>query len=557
MPALPVTARDLTVSYGPHLVLDSRVAPSPRPATGSASSARTAPARPPCCGPSPGSSRPTRARSPPRRPLPRSATSPRCPSASAGEAVRASLARRTGVAAASEELHAATAALARSEPGADDRYTLGARPMARPRRRRPRRQGRRGVGRPRPRRPPARPADGLAQRRRGGPGPAGRRPALPLRRPAARRADQRPRLRRPRPPRGASSTGLDVPLVAREPRPRLPRADHHRGAGARRALPPGRPASRAAGPLTSTSGPPPVATPRRPTTSLHRHPRRAPGPDAAPAPVVQDRRGEGEEEPQGPRQGPAEVLRGQRPRSRPSKVRQSEKALARLDAVDKPWEPWDLRLEIAAAPTVGLGRRPARGGGGPPRRLRARPGRRRGRLGRPGRHPRAQRLGEVDAARRAARPAAARRGDAATSGPGVVVGEIDQGRGLLDTERPLARRVRGGSGLGQGRRRGHRGPHPPGQVRPRRRPRRPPGVVAVARASAPGRPSPCSRPGAPTAWCSTSPPTTSTCRPSSSSSRRSRRSRAPCCSSPTTASCSTPITVNRTLRLEQGRLSES
>jgi ATPase subunit of ABC transporter with duplicated ATPase domains len=36
-----------------------------------------------------------------------------------------------------------------------------------------------------------------------------------------------------------------------------------------------------------------------------------------------------------------------------SKVRQSEKALARLDVVDKPWEPWDLRLELAAAPRSG------------------------------------------------------------------------------------------------------------------------------------------------------------------------------------------------------------
>jgi ATPase subunit of ABC transporter with duplicated ATPase domains len=36
-----------------------------------------------------------------------------------------------------------------------------------------------------------------------------------------------------------------------------------------------------------------------------------------------------------------------------SKVRQSEKALDRLDVVDKPWEPWDLRLTITEAPRSG------------------------------------------------------------------------------------------------------------------------------------------------------------------------------------------------------------
>jgi ATPase subunit of ABC transporter with duplicated ATPase domains len=36
-----------------------------------------------------------------------------------------------------------------------------------------------------------------------------------------------------------------------------------------------------------------------------------------------------------------------------SKVRQSEKALARLDVVDKPWEPWELRLAFATAPRSG------------------------------------------------------------------------------------------------------------------------------------------------------------------------------------------------------------
>jgi ATPase subunit of ABC transporter with duplicated ATPase domains len=36
-----------------------------------------------------------------------------------------------------------------------------------------------------------------------------------------------------------------------------------------------------------------------------------------------------------------------------AKVRVTEKALARLDQVDKPWEPWQLQLDIAAAPRSG------------------------------------------------------------------------------------------------------------------------------------------------------------------------------------------------------------
>ena len=58
----------------------------------------------------------------------------------------------------------------------------------------------------------ARPGDGHAVGRAGGPGLAGRHPAGPLRRLPARRAHQRPRLRRPRPARG----------VRRRPRRRPP-----------------------------------------------------------------------------------------------------------------------------------------------------------------------------------------------------------------------------------------------------------------------------------------------------------------------------------------------
>jgi len=119
-----------------------------------------------------------------------------------------------------------------------------------------------------------------------------------------------------------------------------------------------------------------------------------------------------------------------------SKVRQSEKALARLDVVDKPWEAWDLRLEIAAAPRSGSV--VARLDGAVVRR---------GDFV----------LGPVDVeigwAERVAILGPNGSGKStllaallgrtplddgtAYLGPGVVVGEIDQGRDLLDSDRPL------------------------------------------------------------------------------------------------------------------------
>ena len=98
--------------------------------------------------------------------------------------------------------------------------------------------------------------------------------------------------------------------------------------------------------------------------------------------------------------------------------------------------------------------------------------------------------------------------------------------------RAAARRVPAArAGLADGR-----GPHAAGQVRPgrRRTSPRPAGTLspgertraALALLQARGRR---------TCWCSTSPPTTSTCRRSSSWSRRWPPTRAPCCWSPTTA----------------------
>jgi ATPase subunit of ABC transporter with duplicated ATPase domains len=119
------------------------------------------------------------------------------------------------------------------------------------------------------------------------------------------------------------------------------------------------------------------------------------------------------------------------------KIRQSEKALARLDAVDKPWEPWELRLEIAAAPRAGAV--VARLDGAVVRRGDFTLG--------PvdveiGWAERVAILGPNGSGKSTLLSALLGRVplDAGTSylGPGVVVGEIDQGRGLLDTDRALA-----------------------------------------------------------------------------------------------------------------------
>jgi ATPase subunit of ABC transporter with duplicated ATPase domains len=132
-----------------------------------------------------------------------------------------------------------------------------------------------------------------------------------------------------------------------------------------------------------------------------------------------------------------------------SKVRQSEKALARLDVVDKPWEPWELRLTIAGGPRSGAVV---------------------ARLASAVVHRGSFTLGPVDVeigwAERVAvlgpngsgksTLLAALLGrlplDAGQQhlGPGVVVGEIDQGRGVLDGERPLVDAFAAAAGFARG-----------------------------------------------------------------------------------------------------------
>ena len=112
------------------------------------------------------------------------------------------------------------AARRRLEPG---RLRGGARALPRARRRRPRGAGADRLRRARPPRL-ARAGDGDALRRRGGSGRARRDPPLALRPAPARRADERPRLRRPRPARALRGRlpGRDRRRLAR---PGLPRPD--------------------------------------------------------------------------------------------------------------------------------------------------------------------------------------------------------------------------------------------------------------------------------------------------------------------------------------------
>ncbi|MBA2282689.1 MAG: ABC-F family ATP-binding cassette domain-containing protein, partial [Acidimicrobiia bacterium] len=129
-----------------------------------------------------------------------------------------------------------------------------------------------------------------------------------------------------------------------------------------------------------------------------------------------------------------------------SKVRQSEKALSRLDVVDKPWEPWELRLSFEAAPRSGAV--VARLDGAVVRRG-------------------SFTLGPVDLeigwAERVAILGPNGSGKSTLLGAllgrlaleegthhlgaGVVVGEIDQGRGVLDEARPLLAAYQAASGV--------------------------------------------------------------------------------------------------------------
>ena len=215
--------------------------------------------------------------------------------------------------------------------------------------------------------------------------------------------------------------------------------------------------------------------------------------------------------------------------------------MERLDVVDKPWEGWDLRLEIADAGRSGDVVARLDGAVVDVRRWTAavppRAGRRSrsaGATGWPSSGPtaRASRRCWTRCSAGCPSPTGER-----WIGPGVVVGEIGQGRERVRRRCHPARRrswPRPGSppqsearsllakfGLGADHVARTAGVAVAGRAHPGHA-RRPPGAWAS------------------TAWCSTSPPTTSTCRPSSSWSRRS------------TASSGTLLLVTHDRRLLEG-----
>ncbi len=280
----------------------------------------------------------------PRRPAPPSATSHQVPERSDD---RDGAGRRwsdgPGVAGASAELDAATADLASARSGPTTATSLALEPVAGPGRRRPRRPGRRGVVV----RSPSSPACSTrprrrCSRRRGGPGPAGRRAAVPLRRAPARRAHQRPRLRRPRPAGGLRRRAV-VAAGAGQPRPRLPRPHHRRRRRARRAQPVGVPVRGRLGRLPRGAGH--GSAPRRGgLRGVLVDPRRPPGPDPAPE-AVERRSGS----------------RRPGPRRRPTTSPTSTSSSSEVDGREAGVEGEDLR----EGPRPARGRRQAVGGVGP------------------------------------------------------------------------------------------------------------------------------------------------------------------------------------------------
>ncbi len=220
---------------------------------------------------------------------------PQEPERCTGETVRAYLARRTGVTNAEAELDQASAALAARAPRtpatsythALERFlSLGAADFDAPRRA--------GLRRPRSAGTRARSRDVRALRRPGRTRQPGGDPARPLRRIPPRRAHERSRFRRPRSARAFPHCRDDRRGDDRVARPGVPRSDDHERVGARR------PYAHGDRLLGRMAGVPRRARDRAPSRGrgLRRVPRpatRADRPGTATTPVVGAGHGEGEE----------------------------------------------------------------------------------------------------------------------------------------------------------------------------------------------------------------------------------------------------------------------
>ena len=408
------------------------------------------------------------------------------------------------------------------------------RPLAGARRRRPRGPRRRGVGRPRPHQPAARPADGVAVGRRGGAGRAGR--AAAGRASTCSCSTSRPTT--------STSTGSIAS-----------------SAGSASCRPPS-----CSSATTARSSPAPSPTWSR-STSSPTAPRAYGGGwqaylderDAArrhawerfeeydTQAAVAGRAGAARAGvgAAGPGQGQAvgddepdkniRAFRINQTEQLAGEAARTERAIERLDVVDKPREPWQLRLD-------GGRRRPQRRRRRPPRRRRRSSG---GDFT----------LGPIDllvgAGERVALVGANGSGKttlldallgrvepppgAATLGPSVVVGEIEQARDqLAGRDDRCCAAFQDATGLDV-----VRGPHAARQVRPRRRPRRRGRRPRCRRASARG-PSLALLMANGANLLVLDEPTNHLDLPAIEQLEAGarRRSTAPCCSSPTTVRCS-------------------
>ncbi len=410
---------------------ERRVGVRRAPGTGSASSARTASARPPCCGASPGTVPPDarRGRARARASLTVGFLPQETDAAPGRDAARRTSPAAPASPAASAELDRLTDAL-ETDPGLGRGVHRRARPVPRARRRRSRRAHRRGVRRPR--RSPADRLDvevAVALRRAGRPRRARGDPAQPVRRPAARRAHEQPRLRRSRSARAV----------------RAPR----------------RPARWSSSPTTGRSS-------TRPSTgcsSCRRRRRRAVeyagswSDYVAARDLARSQQYARYDEFRAKRRALLERARTQKVVVRAGRAQRSSAAArttrtsgsARPSAarsrrrrrrspsgrwsgsrlVEKPWEGWELRLQLAPSARSGDVVVRLERGGGAPRDVRARPDRPRDRVAGADRDPRPERQRQDHVAAGAARRDPARPRAGAGSGPGVQVGEMDQSRAQL------------------------------------------------------------------------------------------------------------------------------
>ena len=257
------------------------------------------------------------------------------------------MARRTGIAEAAAELEAAGEALAAAGPASEDRYSVALERYHGARSSRFRRRAPAGVldDLGLPSRLLELPTASLS----GGQRARSSLAALPARAPRSpppRRADERSRLRWSR-----SSRGLPFEATGRsgrrESRPGLPGADRHRRGGHRRGVASGHDIRRGFCRLRRGQGDGPA--PRRGGV---------PGLRGRAGPVTWPERSQREwatrgasKERRNPKDGDKAQrdFRLNRTEKQASKVRITEKALARLAPVEKPWEAWDLHLDLTMA----------------------------------------------------------------------------------------------------------------------------------------------------------------------------------------------------------------